>query len=103
MPASARSLALAPAATPPAPRPALRAVPPPRPRAARAPWSARIGVYALGLCAGFLLAALASLPGGGEVIAGQGWLALASAAVAVPALLRARAVARRRGRAQNRL
>lgn len=94
MTATARSLHLAPQAHTPSPRPILRAVPPPR-RGARAPRAATVALYALGMCAGFLLAALASAPGGGEVVAGQAWLAAAAAAVAVPALLRSRAVARR--------
>lgn len=97
MPATARSLRLAPPAPAPSPRPALRAVPPPR-RRVHAPPAATVALYALGLCAGFALAALASLPGGGEIVAGQAWLALAAAAVAAPSLLRARAVARRRRR-----
>ncbi len=94
MPATARSLPLpAPAAAPS--RPHLRAVPPPR-RRARVPQAATVALYALGLTAGFVLAALASAPGGGEVVTGQGRLALVAAAVGGLALLRARAVARRR-------
>jgi hypothetical protein len=94
MHATARSLPLPPPAAAPPPAP-LRALPAPR-RRARAPRAATVAVYALGLTAGFVLAALASVPGGGEVVAGQGRLALASAAVAGLALLRARAVARPR-------
>ena len=79
----------------PAPRRAhLRAVPAPAPR--RRPRSAAVALYALGLCAGFLLAALASAPGGAWVVTLQLQLALASGAVAALALVRARAVTRRR-------
>ncbi len=60
-------------------------------RAARA-----LALYALGLTAGFLLAGVASLPGGGDVVAGQVGLAAAAALVGGLAALRARAVARRR-------
>ena len=77
-----------------APRPRrLRAVPPPRRR--RAPSARALALYALGLTAGFLLAGLASLPGGGDVVAGQAGLAVLAAAVGGLAALRARAVARR--------
>jgi hypothetical protein len=79
----------------PRPRPArLRAVPPPRRR--RAPGARALALYALGLTAGFLLAGLASLPGGGEIVAGQAGLAILAAGVGGLAALRARAVARRR-------
>jgi hypothetical protein len=78
----------------PSRRPRLRAVPPAR--RGRAPGARALALYALGLTAGFLLAGLASLPGGGEVVAGQGGLAAAAAVVAGLAALRARAVARRR-------
>jgi hypothetical protein len=94
MNATARSLALAPPAPTTPSRPALRAVPPPR-RRSRAPRAATVALYALGMLAGFLLAAVASAPGGGDVVAGQLWLAAGAAVVAVPALARARAVARR--------
>lgn len=93
MHATARSLPLPAAASAPV-RPHLRAVPPPR-RRARAPQAATVALYALGLTAGFALAALASAPGGTAIMAGQGRLALVAAAVAGLALLRARAVARR--------
>jgi hypothetical protein len=80
---------------PAAPRRArLRAVPPPRRR--RAPSARALALYALGLTAGFLLAGLASLPGGGDLVAGQAGLALVAAVVGGLAALRARAVARRR-------
>jgi hypothetical protein len=82
-----------PLGAPPARRPRLRAVPPPRRR--RAPGARALALYALGLTAGFLLAGLASLPGGSEVVAGQAGLAAPAAALAVLAALRARAVARR--------
>ncbi len=84
----------------PLPRPAgpartgLRAVPPPRRR--RAPSARALALYALGLMAGFLLAGVASLPGGGDVVAGQVGLAAPAALVAGLAAMRARAVARRR-------
>ncbi|HEX2502567.1 MAG TPA: hypothetical protein VHK00_01395 [Miltoncostaeaceae bacterium] len=82
------------------PRPAaadrarLRAVPSPRRR--RVPAARALALYALGLTAGFLLAGVASLPGGGDVVAGQVGLAAAAALVGGLAALRARAVARRR-------
>jgi len=75
-------------------RPRLRAVSE-RPRR-RAPRAATLALYALGLTLGFLLAALASAPGGSGVVTGELWLAALAAAVAGVALLRARAVARRR-------
>ncbi len=50
----------------------------------------------MGLCAGFLLAALASAPGGAWVVTVQLQLALVAAVVSALALVRARAVARRR-------
>jgi hypothetical protein len=94
MHATARSLRPPPLpATPPGPR--LRAVPPPR-RRTRAPRAAGVAVYSLGLTAGFLLAALASAPGGAGIVAVQGLLALGTATIAGLALLRARAVARDR-------
>ncbi|MGD9696840.1 MAG: hypothetical protein AB7V42_14410 [Thermoleophilia bacterium] len=88
------------AAAAPSPRPLLRAVPPSRRRLL--PRARSVAFYALGLVAGFLLAALASTPGGTEVVAWQLTLALAAAVVAGLAALRARAVARRR-RARPRL
>jgi fatty acid desaturase len=99
MHATARTHQLAEAPLAPA-RPRLREVPAPRRR--RLPSAATIAVYALGLTAGFLLAALASAPGGGAVVAGQMTLALAGAVVAGLALVRARAVARRRTVARTR-
>ena len=62
----------------------------------RAPRAAAVALYALGLCAGFLLAALASAPGGAWVVSVQLQLALVAGAVGALALMRARAVARRR-------
>lgn len=94
MHATARSSAL-PVRVVAAPRPRLRAVPPPR-RRSRVPQAATVALYALGLAAGFLLAALASTPGGGAVVAGQGRLALVAATIGGLALMRARVVARRR-------
>jgi len=94
MPATARSLVLPAAAAAPA-RPRLRAVPDTR-RRSRVPQAATVALYAFGLAAGFVLAAIASAPGGGEIVVGQGRLALVCAAVGGLALLRARAVARRR-------
>jgi hypothetical protein len=79
-------------------RPRLRAVPGQRPR--RAPRAATVALYALGLTMGFLLAALASAPGGSAVVTGELRLAAVGAIVTGLALLRARAVARRR-RAQT--
>lgn len=72
----------------------LRAVPAAREH--RVPSARALALYALGLVAGFLLAALASLPGGAEVVSGQVGLAGAAAVVVGLAALRARAVARRR-------
>ena len=74
-------------------RPRLRALPAARRR--RAPSA----LYALGLTAGFLLAGVASLPGGAGVVTGQLGLAVLATAVAGLAGLRARAVARRRAAA----
>ena len=87
----ARPVPLAPA------RPHLRALTP-RPRRRRAPQAATVALYAFGLVLGFLLAALASAPGGAEVVSGELRLAGAAALVGAVALLRARAVARRRPR-----
>ena len=67
-----------------------------RPANGRVPSARALALYALGLVAGFLLAGLASLPGGAEVVSGQLGLAVAAAVVAGLAALRARAVARRR-------
>ena len=94
MHATARSthLAEAPALAPLRPR--LRAVPAPRRR--RLPRAAAVALYAMGLVAGFLLAALASAPGGAWVVSIQLQLALAAAGLGGLALARARAVARRR-------
>lgn len=93
MHATARTLPYAEApAAPAAPR--LHEVPVVRRR--RAPRAATVALYSLGLTAGFLLAAAASAPGGGAVVAGQLKLALAGAVVGGLALLRARAVTRRR-------
>jgi hypothetical protein len=75
-------------------RPRLRAVPPPRRR--RAPSARGLALYALGLTAGFLLAGVASLPAGGDVVGGQVALAASAALVGGLAALRARALARRR-------
>ena len=84
-----------PAPEPPRRPPArLRAVPAARGR--RVPSARALALYALGLVAGFLLAGLASLPGGAEVVSGQLGLAVAAAVVTGLAVLRARAVARRR-------
>jgi len=76
------------------PRPRLRAVAPPT-RRRRTPSARAVAFYGLGMIAGFLLAGLASAPGGAGVV---GWqLSLAAAAFAVTGLaaMRARAVARR--------
>lgn len=81
-------------------RPRLRTVtsPAPRRRRLRLPAAASVGLYAVGLTAGALLAALASAPGGAAVVSGQLRLAGLGAVVGGLALLRARAVARRRPR-----
>ena len=86
---SPQDLPLAPA------RPSLRAVAE-QPRRRRAPRAATVALYALGLTVGFLLAAVASAPGGSAIVAGELRLAAVGAAVSGVALLRARAVARRR-------
>ena len=75
-------------------RPGLRAVSGQRPQ--RAPRAATVALYALGMTLGFLLAALASAPGGADLVTGELRLAAAGALVSGLALLRARAVARRR-------
>ena len=75
-------------------RPRLRAVPASRRR--RLPSAATLALYALGLVTGFLLAAIASAPGGGSIVATQLQLALAAMAICGVALMRSRAVARRR-------
>lgn len=93
MHATARTHTLAAAPVAPA-RPLLREVPSPRRR--RAPRAATVALYSLGLTAGFLLAAVASAPGGGAIVAGQLKLAAAGAIISGLALVRARAVTRRR-------
>ena len=94
MHATARTDQLAGAHAAPA-RPRLRTVPAPR-RRRLLPSAATVALYAIGLTAGFLLAALASAPGGGAIVAGQLQLAALGAVVGALALVRARAVARRR-------
>ena len=79
-----------------APAPRLRPVPARRRR--RLPSARTVALYALGLVAGFLLAAMASAPAGAGVVAFQVELAGIAAAVGLLAALRARAVARRRAR-----
>ena len=71
----------------------------PAARRRRAPSARALALYALGLTAGFLLAGVASLPGGAGVVTGQLGLAVLATAVAGLAGLRARAVARRRAAA----
>lgn len=93
MHALARSTHPAPATLSAPRRPHLRAVPSPARR--RAPRAAAVGLYAMGLCAGFLLAALASAPGGAWVVTFQLQFALVAGTVCALALVRARAVARR--------
>ena len=84
------------AAAPIVGRPRLRALPAPPPR--RLADARALALYALGLMAGFLLAGVASVPGGAGAVSVQVGLALAAAAVCGLAALRARAVARRRPR-----
>ena len=67
-------------ARPARPRPRLRALPAARRR--RAPSARALALYALGLTAGFLLAGVASLPGGAGVVTGQLGLAVLATAVA---------------------
>jgi hypothetical protein len=74
-------------------RPRLRQVPTPTRR--RLPSAASVALYAIGLTAGFLLAAIASAPGGGAIVSGQLQLAAAGALIGGLALMRARTVARR--------
>jgi predicted membrane-bound spermidine synthase len=80
----------------PDPAPCLRPVPAQRRR--RLPSARTVALYALGLVAGFLLAALASAPAGGEVVAFQVQMAGIAGAVGALAALRARAIARRPAR-----
>ncbi len=80
------------------PDPARRLRPVPARRRRRLPSARTVALYALGLVAGFLLAALASAPGGAEVVAFQVQMAAIAGAVGGLAALRARAVARRRAR-----
>lgn len=99
MHATARTHRLAEAPVAPAP-PRLRTVP--SPRRLRLPAAATVALYALGLAAGFILAALASAPGGSAIVTGQLELAATGALVGGIALIRARAVARRRTGVRNR-
>lgn len=64
--------------------PPLRAVAAPDPERAPRLGAWDVARFAVGLAAGFLLAAVASAPGGGAVVAGQ--LALAGAAAVVAAV-----------------
>ena len=93
MHATARTHQLAEAPAAPAPA-RLRQVPASRGRGV--PSAASVALYSLGLTAGFLLAAMASAPGGGAIVAGQLQLALVGAVLGGLALVRARAVTRRR-------
>jgi hypothetical protein len=77
-------------------RPRLRALAAQQRR--RAPGAASLACYALGLVAGFLLAGIASVPGGAGVVSAQLLLAAGAGVVAGLAALRAHAVARRGGR-----
>lgn len=81
-------------------RPPLRAVPTHRRR--RLPSAATLALYSLGLTAGFLLAAVASTPGGSAVVAGQLRLAGLGLVVGCLALARARTVTRRHTDARRR-
>ena len=67
MPALALATTRSPAPAPPAGAPARGPGGPRR----RVPSARALALYALGLVAGFLLAGLASLPGGAEVVSGQ--------------------------------
>jgi hypothetical protein len=96
MHATARSHIAPPVPLAPA-RPHLRAVARPGGRR-RVPPAATVALYAVGLVLGFLLAALASAPGGAGVVTGELRLAGVATVVGAVALVRARAVARRRGR-----
>jgi len=75
-------------------RPRLRAVAPPT-RRRRTPSARTVAFYGLGMIAGFLLAGLASAPGGAGVVGWQLTLAAVACAVTGLAAMRARAVARR--------
>jgi hypothetical protein len=81
----------------PRPAPARRLRPVPA-RRRRLPSPGTVALYALGLVAGFLLAALASAPAGTEVVAFQVQMAAIAGAVGGLAALRARALTRRRAR-----
>ena len=80
------------------PAPARRLRPVPARRRRRLPSARTVALYALGLVAGFLLAAIASAPAGAGVVVVQAELAGIAAVAGVLAALRARAVARRRTR-----
>jgi heme A synthase len=82
-------------------RPRLSAVGAPRRR--RTPSAASLACYALGLVLGFLLAGIASVPGGAGVVSAQLLLAAGAGLVAGLAALRARAVARERRAGATRL
>jgi hypothetical protein len=78
--------------------PALHAVDVPGARAAGRLSAWDVSRYALGLVIGFLLAAVASGPGGAGIVAGQLTLAGAAAVVMVLAAMRHRALVRRTSR-----
>ena len=82
----------------PRPDPAPRLRPVPARRRRGLPSARTVALYALGLVAGFLLAALASVPAGAGVVASQVQMAAIAGAVGGLAALRARAVTRRRAR-----
>lgn len=77
--------------------PELRLLSTPHPR--RRPSARSVRVYALGALVGFLLAALVSAPGGGEIVATQ----LAGAAIAAVAAALARSAELRGRRPRPRL
>jgi hypothetical protein len=78
--------------------PALHAVDVPGARAAGRLSAWDVARYALGLTIGFLLAAVASAPGGAGIVAGQFAPAGAAAVVMVLAAMRHRALVRRDAR-----
>ncbi|MCC6832214.1 MAG: hypothetical protein IT200_12780 [Thermoleophilia bacterium] len=79
----------------------LAAVPEPAETAPHRPRSATVALYAAGMVIGFLLAAVASAPGGGAMVGWQLGLAAAAGAVCFTAARRARGQRRRAPRTRG--